>query len=163
MFLLRTLRFRAGVIARLRGVLLLLFSASLLPGCAEAEGYDLRIREASLTVEIADTPELRSRGLMFRESLGESEGMLFVFDEDARRSFWMKDTLIPLSIAYIRSDWVILEIYDMEPLSLEAIPSRNPVRYALEVNQGFFDEQGIEAGTRVYPSDALLRRLAERP
>lgn len=75
----------------------------------------------------------------------------------------MKDTLIPLSIAYIRSDWVILEIYDMEPESLEAVPSRNPVRYALEVNQGFFQEAGIEPGTRVYPSEELLERIsAER-
>lgn len=98
---------------------------------------------------------------MYREELAYERGMLFVFSNDAVRSFWMKNTTIPLSIAYIRSDWVILEIYDMEPESLQPVQSDNPVRYALEVNQGFFAEHGIEPGDRAYPSDELRNRLEE--
>ncbi|MFW6215097.1 MAG: DUF192 domain-containing protein [Alkalispirochaetaceae bacterium] len=142
-------------------ILVVLFTV----GCGEAgaEEYELRLRDRTLEVELADTPEARSRGLMFRESLGEDKGMLFVFREDRRRSFWMKDTLIPLSIAYISSEWIILEIYDMEPRSLDAVPSRNPVRYALEVNQGYFEEAGITPGSRVYPSEELLDRIESSP
>ncbi|MFP4535461.1 MAG: DUF192 domain-containing protein [Spirochaetaceae bacterium] len=130
-------------------------------GCNDgaAQTYELRLRDVTLEVEVADTPEGRTRGLMFRENLPENRGMLFVFPERSRRSFWMKNTLIPLSIAYIRDDWVILEIYEMEPESVEAVRSRNPVRYALEVNQGFFAEHGIEPGSRLFPSEELLSRI----
>lgn len=130
-------------------------------GCTDGAGqtYDVRIRDVTLTVEVAETAESRTRGLMFRESLPEDHGMLFVFPESRRRSFWMKNTLIPLSIAYIREDWVILEIYEMEPESLEPIQSRNPAQYALEVNQGFFAERGIEPGARLFPSEELRSRI----
>lgn len=139
---------------------ILLFAMLLgLVGCENGGTYELRIRDVRLEVEVADTPETRTRGLMFRENLPENGGMLFVFPESRRRSFWMKNTLVPLSIAYIREDWVILEIYEMEPQSLEAVPSRNPARYALEVNQGFFAEHGIEPGSRVFPSEELLSRI----
>lgn len=140
-------------------LLLLLLPLSLL-ACGGEDEYELRIREARLKVELAMTAESRARGLMHRESLPENEGMLFVFEESSPRSFWMKNTFIPLSIAYIREDWVILEIYAMEPESLEPVASRNPARYALEVNEGFFEEHGIEPGTRVYPSDELLEAIS---
>jgi hypothetical protein len=96
---------------------------------------------------------------MYRERLPEEQGMLFVFEDSRPRSFWMKDTLIPLSIAYMREDWVILEIYEMEPESLEPVPSINPARYALEVNRGFFEKHGIEPGAKVYPSEELLNAI----
>ncbi len=101
------------------------------------------------TVELARTPEEREQGLMFRQSLGADAGMLFVFDESAIRSFWMKNTTIPLSIAYIDATGRILEIHDMEPLSLEPVRSRYPARYALEVNRGRFVEVGIAPGSVV--------------
>ncbi|TVR59234.1 MAG: DUF192 domain-containing protein [Spirochaetaceae bacterium] len=95
------------------------------------------------------TDEERARGLMHRDSIPETGGMLFVFESERRLSFWMKDTRIPLSIAFIRDDGLIMEMYDMEPFSLETIESRFPARYALEVNKGTFGNLGIRPGDRV--------------
>lgn len=86
---------------------------------------------------------------MFREELGPDQGMLFVYDSPRRMSFWMRNTVIPLSIAYIDEQGIITQIEDMEPLSEESVPSRLPVQYALEVNQGRFEELGIRPGDRV--------------
>ena len=100
-------------------------------------------------MEIADTQETQEKGLMWRESMDEDHGMLFVYDRDSRKSFWMKNTKIPLSIAYVGADGTIREIYDMEPLSTRTVDSRYSVRYALEVNQGAFERHGIKAGDKV--------------
>ncbi len=133
----------------------------LFVGCNEAEErYSLTIAGERLLVEIADTPETRATGLMHRKELDERHGMLFVFEENAPRTFWMKDTPLPLSIAYIDERWTIREIHDMEPLSLEPIPSRVPVRYALEVNQNTFARLGISVGARVVISDELRERIS---
>jgi uncharacterized membrane protein (UPF0127 family) len=86
---------------------------------------------------------------MFRTSLAEGRGMLFVFDRDQIMSFWMRNTRIPLSIAYIRSDGGILEIRDMRPLDESLVRSSRSVRYALEVPQGWFDRVGVKAGDRL--------------
>jgi uncharacterized membrane protein (UPF0127 family) len=102
-----------------------------------------------LTVELARTAEERSRGLMFRQELPEDRGMLFVYEEDTNAGFWMKDTSIPLSIAFIAADGKILDIQDMEPLSLELHSPPGPYRYALEVNQGWFREHGLAPGDRM--------------
>ena len=109
----------------------------------------IRINQWELTVETADTLESQEKGLMGRESLDENRGMLFVYERDAKKSFWMKNTTIPLSIAYIAADGTIREIYDMEPLSTRTVDSRYSVRYALEVNQGAFERHGIKAGDKV--------------
>ncbi len=100
-------------------------------------------------VEIADDEAEQRRGLMERTELAENVGMLFVFDREAPRSFWMRNTLIPLSIAYIASDGRIVDIQDMQPLDETSHPSAEPAQYALEVNQGFFAERGIEEGNVV--------------
>ena len=100
-------------------------------------------------VEIADTSEERERGLMGRTALAEDAGMLFVFGREQQLSFWMKDTLIPLSIAYIDARGHIVDIQDMQPLDETPHPSAAPAKYALEVNQGFFEERGIQVGNRV--------------
>jgi uncharacterized protein len=113
----------------------------------------------TLLVEVADEPQSRSRGLMERTELGEREGMLFVFESSEPRSFWMKDTPLPLSIAYVDERWVIREIHAMEPGSLEPVPSRHPARYALEVNRGAFERLGIDVGDRLVPSNALRERI----
>ncbi|MDR3193043.1 MAG: DUF192 domain-containing protein [Treponema sp.] len=102
-----------------------------------------------LNVELALSEEEQSQGLMYRESLSDGRGMLFVFDRDKLASFWMKNTVIPLSIAYINSDGSILEIHDMRPEDLSLIRSSRSVRYALEVPQGWFDRAGIGPGDRV--------------
>ncbi len=100
-------------------------------------------------VEIADERAEQQRGLMERTELAEDAGMLFVFERDEPRSFWMRNTLIPLSIAYIAESGRIVDIQDMQPLDETSHPSAEPARYALEVNQGFFAERGIEAGDEV--------------
>ena len=102
-------------------------------------------------VEIADTRADRPRGLMERTELAENAGMLFVFEREQMLSFWMRNTLIPLSVAYIDSEGRIVDIQDMEPL--DDVPpnyvSAEPAQYALEVNQGFFAERGVEVGDEV--------------
>ena len=102
-----------------------------------------------LTAELARTAAERSRGLMFREELPQDRGMLFVFPDDTAAGFWMKDTSIPLSIAFIAGDGVILDIQDMEPMSTAVHRPPGPYRYALEVNQGWFGRSGFEVGDRV--------------
>jgi uncharacterized protein len=100
-------------------------------------------------VEIAATDAERERGLMGRTALAEDAGMLFVFDREQQLSFWMKDTLIPLSIAYINESGRIVDIQDMQPLDETPHPSAAPAKYALEVNQGFFVARGIQVGDKV--------------
>ncbi len=100
-------------------------------------------------MEIADDPYERSRGLMYRSHLPEDRGMLFIFPYPQRLSFWMKNTYVPLSIAYIGSDWVIREIYDLEPLNERPVVSKYPAQYALEVNRGWFERHGVEVGDTV--------------
>jgi len=107
--------------------------------------------EVPVRVEIADTDAERQTGLMGRTTLEADAGMLFVFDQEQTLSFWMKDTLIPLSIAYIDSEKRIVDIQDMQPL--DDLPpqyvSAEPAQYALEVNQGFFEERGVTVGDMV--------------
>ena len=109
----------------------------------------IRINQWEVTVEIADTREAQEKGLMGRDSMEEDHGMLFVYDRDSRKSFWMKNTTIPLSLAYIATDGTIREIYDMEPLSTRIVDSKYSVRYVLEVNQGAFERHGIKPGDKV--------------
>ncbi len=101
-------------------------------------------------VEIADDASERALGLMYRTALAEDHGMLFVFPSEDKLSFWMKDTLIPLSIAFIDSEGRIVDLQDMKPLDDDppSYVSAKPARYALEVNQGFFEERSIEVGDR---------------
>ena len=105
-------------------------------------------------VDVAETDEQRAFGLMQRESLPDGEGMLFVFFEDSTSAFTMRNTLIPLSIAFFDFDGEILKILDMEPCEGEPCPSYDPAvtyRGALEVNQGAFDEWGVEIGDKINP------------
>jgi len=112
-------------------------------------GRTLVIGDETLTVEIASTPEERARGLMYRDSLGPKEGMLFVFPREEKAVFWMKNTPLPLSIAFIDERGVITEIQDMEPFDTTLHISRLPAKYALEVKQGWFRERGIGPGQKV--------------
>ena len=112
-------------------------------------GGQIRVDGIPLQVELARSPEQRRIGLMHREKLAEDAGMLFVFDAEQRLSFWMKNTLIPLDIAYIAADGRIVDIQSMAPLSQRGHPSRAPARFALEVNQGWFARHGVEVGDRV--------------
>lgn len=102
-----------------------------------------------IRAEVALTPDQRSIGLMNRSELGVNDGMLFVFDQPAIQCFWMKNTLIPLSIAFVDDTGTILQLQDMKPQSLDEHCSSKPVRYTLEMNQGWFDKHGIKAGDRL--------------
>jgi len=110
-----------------------------------SEGGEVRVR-----VEIANDDFERARGLMYRTALAENRGMLFVYREEQKLTFWMKNTLIPLSIAFMDAEGRIVDIQDMEPLDDDppSYVSTEPARYALEVNQGFFEERGVEVGDR---------------
>ena len=105
-----------------------------------------------VNVEVADRPKLQSLGLMHRESLPEDWGMVFLFFDETSTGFWMKNTLIPLSIAFFARDGEILEILDMEPCETEACPTYAPgvsYRGTLEVNQGAFESWGVEVGDKI--------------
>jgi uncharacterized protein len=103
-----------------------------------------------LDIEIADNEEARMQGLMYRQSLPENAGMLFIFTNEEPRSFWMKNTLVSLDIIYINSGKEIVSIQKYtEPQSTYAIPSEKPAMYVLEVNAGFTDKYGINPGDKV--------------
>ena len=100
-------------------------------------------------IEVARTREEQAQGLMHRESLKSDEGMIFIYNEDRKLSFWMKNTLIPLTIAYISKDGTIKEIYHMNPESLTPVKSTHSVRYALELPSGSFKRSGASVGDKI--------------
>jgi uncharacterized membrane protein (UPF0127 family) len=104
------------------------------------------LKDKEIWVEVVRTPEERAQGLMGRKHLGEDEGMLFIFEKEDYHSFWMKNTLIPLSIAFIDREGKILKIADMEPLTLDSHPPPKPILYALEVKKGWFSMNGLQVG-----------------
>lgn len=112
-------------------------------------------KRVTLAVEVANTPPTRALGLMNRTHLDERAGMLFLFEESGRWSFWMKNTLIPLSIAFIDQRGEIVDIQDMKVAPdpkegpFEFYQPEKPYQSALEVNQGFFKRQGIRVGAKV--------------
>ncbi len=116
---------------------------------ARLSTQEITVGGHTLSVEIADTQELRRRGLMNRRSLPDNTGMLFVFESESKPSFWMKNTTIPLSISFIAANGLIRQIERLEPLSLESVVSRRTVLYALEVNRGWFEERNITPGDMV--------------
>ena len=102
-----------------------------------------------LDVQVAATPEQRQVGLMFRKDMPQHEGMIFIFDQPAQQCFWMKNTLLPLSTAFIADDGTIVNIEDMKPLVLDSHCSAKPVRYVLEMNKGWFAKKGVQAGSKL--------------
>ncbi len=132
----------------------LLFFGALLPLPAASETGELVVETAlgpvQFTVELADTPEERAQGLMFRERLPADAGMLFLYPRDQMISMWMKNTLIPLDMLFIDRDGRILDIAERTvPLSLRSISSETPARAVLEINGGTAQRQGIRPGDRV--------------
>jgi len=119
------------------------FAADALPTVALSTGLYV------IQAEVANTPETRIRGLMYRKSMPANRGMLFVFPDRARQCFWMKNTLIPLSIAFLDDRGAIVNIADMQPRSEDQHCSEQPVRYALEMNQGWFAGKRIRPGAVV--------------
>jgi uncharacterized protein len=110
-----------------------------------------------IRAEVVDTPETRARGLMYRKSMPDNHGMLFVFSDAERQCFWMRNTNIPLSIAFLDDHGVIVNIADMAPQSEDNHCSERPVRYAIEMNQGWFAKRHIRAGFRISGLDKAPR------
>ena len=109
----------------------------------------LKVGMHSIRAQLAITPQQRQIGLMHRREMPSHEGMLFVFDEPSRQCFWMRNTLIPLTIAYLADDGTVVNLADMQPQSDESHCSAKPVRFALEMNQGWFAKRGIKPGMRI--------------
>jgi uncharacterized protein len=120
---------------------------------------ELRVGDQTVMVEVAATPAAMARGLMFREHLPDDHGMLFIWPGDQVVGMWMKNTLIPLSVAFIDREYRVRNIADMEPHSRHVHASDGPVRYALEVNRGWFERHGVHPGTRIDGLPGLLWQL----
>jgi len=103
----------------------------------------------NIVAQVAKTADQRQIGLMFRKEMAGHEGMIFVFEDPATQCFWMRNTLIPLSAAFVADDGSIVNIEDMKPLSDESHCSTKPVRYVLEMNVGWFAKRGLKAGTKI--------------
>jgi len=106
----------------------------------------LYLNGKEIWAEVAKTPQERAKGLMGRKHLGPQEGMLFIFENEDYHAFWMKDTLIPLSIAFIDKEGRIVRITDMKPLTSESHSPPAPILYALEMKKGWFSANGIKVG-----------------
>ena len=102
-----------------------------------------------LDVQLAQTPQERQIGLMFRREMPQHEGMLFVFEQPATQCFWMRNTLIPLTAAFLADDGTIVNLADMKPQSDDSHCSTKPVRFVLEMNQGWFAKRNIQAGYKL--------------
>jgi uncharacterized membrane protein (UPF0127 family) len=102
-----------------------------------------------IDTQVAATPAQRATGLMFRREMPQGEGMLFIFEEATPQCFWMKNTLLPLSAAFVADDGTIVNLEDMKPQTLDSHCSTQPVRYVLEMNQGWFAKKGIKAGFKL--------------
>jgi len=131
-------------------ILFIMLSMVIFFSCnGEGDKVKLQISDKIIEVEIADTDQLRALGLMNRKTLEENSGMLFIFEEEKKLSFWMKNTLIPLSITYISRAGEIKEIHNMYPLDERSVPSSRSVMYALEMNQGWFEKNSVTIGDRI--------------
>lgn len=137
--------------------LLLALPAALLCGPAEAKDPEaapkfkkILVGKTPLRVEVVDTLEKQERGLMFRQSLPENEGMLFVYREPQELAFWMRNTFIPLDIVFVGADGIILNIHQARPLDESVLyRSAGSAKYVIETNQGWFSRHGIRPGDRV--------------
>lgn len=141
-------------------IFILLLLAPITLGCSKHSRIpdnaicELKVNNKIVCVEVAFTQKDRARGLMFRDTLGKDSGMLFVYPEEKILSFWMKNTKIPLSIAFINSYDEIIQIESMAPYSLLNHTSREKVRFALEMEEGWFRKNSIEVGNKVgFPTE----------
>lgn len=137
-----------------------LFALLVLPaalvGFAHAQTPQSDLQRIRLTAgmyqidaQVAKTPEQRQIGLMFRKEMPQSEGMVFVFEQPATQCFWMRNTLLPLTAAFVADDGRIVNLVDMQPMTEDSHCSKEPVRFVLEMNQGWFARKNIKEGTKL--------------
>jgi uncharacterized membrane protein (UPF0127 family) len=134
----------------------LALAAALLAAAAFAQEPQVNLPRVKIAAgmhlidaQVAATDEQRMTGLMFRKEMPQQEGMLFVFELPSQQCFWMKNTLLPLSVAFVADDGTIVNIDEMQPQTLDSHCSAKPVRYVLEMNKGWFSRKGIKAGARL--------------
>lgn len=140
----------------LRFFSLLALSVSFTASAAHAQEAQSQLQRVRITAgmyqidaQVAQTPRQREIGLMFRKEMPQAEGMVFVFEQPATQCFWMKNTLLPLTAAFVADDGRIVNLVDMQPMSEESHCSKEPVRYVLEMNQGWFAKKNIKAGAKL--------------
>jgi hypothetical protein len=133
---------------------LLALAAALPP--AAAQDAQLNLPRVTLSAgmhridaQVAHTPDHRTIGLMYRKEMPQHEGMLFVFEQPSEQCFWMKNTLLPLTAAFVADDGTIVNLADMKPQTTESHCSHKPVRYVLEMNQGWFAKKGVKPGDKL--------------
>ncbi len=131
---------------------LLVFSS----GAFAQDGPQLDLQRVKLSAgmnlidaQLAVTPAQRQIGLMMRKEMPQHEGMLFVFEQPTQQCFWMKNTLLPLTAAFLEDDGTIVNLADMKPQTLDSHCSAKPVRYVLEMNQGWFSKKNIKPGSKL--------------
>lgn len=132
----------------------LALAVALVPAHAEEPQMDLsRVTIGAgmhqIDAQVAATDEQRATGLMFRKQMPQHEGMLFIFERPSQQCFWMKNTLLPLSAAFVDDDGTVVNVEDMKPQTLDSHCSTRPVRFVLEMNQGWFAKKGIKPGARL--------------
>jgi hypothetical protein len=140
-----------------RSLALFLAAATLLASAARAQEepqtglprVELTAGMHRIQAQVASTPQQRAVGLMHRRDMPTNEGMLFVFEQPGTQCFWMKNTLLPLTAAFVADDGTVVNLADMKPQSLDSHCSAKPVRYVLEMHQGWFAKRGIQAGQRL--------------
>jgi uncharacterized membrane protein (UPF0127 family) len=135
---------------------LLALAALIVAVTAQADEPQVNLPRVRLTTgmhaidaQVASTPDQRMTGLMHRKEMPQNEGMLFVFESPSQQCFWMKNTLLPLSIAFVADDGTIVNIDEMKAQTLDSHCSERPVRYVLEMNTGWFARKGIKAGAKL--------------
>jgi len=153
---LKLCRAKKNLINAILALCLIPISASSWAQLASPTGPQLTLPRVTLQAgmyqidaQIASTEDQREVGLMFRPQMPQHEGMLFVFEQPAPQCFWMKNTILPLSAAFIEADGTIVNIEDMKPQTTDSHCSKKPVQFVLEMNQGWFAKKGLKAGTKL--------------
>jgi len=142
----------------MKRVLFLLAACLTASTFAELPAVELSAGMHRIRAEVADTMRSRMQGLMHRESMPRGAGMVFVFEQSEAHCMWMKNTLIPLSVAFIDESSAIINIADMQPHSEQPHCAARPARYALEMNQGWFAQRGIKPGAKLRGLEKLAPR-----
>ena len=142
-----SVRLKKQIVKAFIGAALLCVWTTLL--AAELPQITLAIGKHNLTAEVASNDPDRSTGLMHRRMLPEDRGMLFIFPDVTFHAMWMMNTFVPLSVAFLDRDGVIINIADMQPQTTDSHAATRPAKYALEVNQGWFRKRGIKPGDKV--------------
>jgi len=142
----------------MRGALFLILAACAAGARAQLPVTELATGMHLIRAEVADSAGSRMQGLMYRETLPTNAGMVFVFEENALHCMWMKNTLVPLSVAFIDESGAIVNIADMQPKTEQSHCAARPARYALEMNRGWFAQRGIKPGARLRGLERLTPR-----